>query len=355
MTYTLRASQDLSENQIFDILCQMVTRLPDLVISTAYARGTRGVRVGAFGAVTPVQVPAARRHSPLVVKMNQTRSQYKDFIREAQLLHSLNHTHIVSCPGMAWIPRWERVLILMPRLEVTLLDCMRHQQLPWSTGYRVCRQTGDALVYLHGQNIIHRDLTTSNIMLSCAPAGKAVIVDFGRAMNEGARNPNTQRIPGHSSHTMFGALVNLRLQSGDLRLAPEMFFGRHVAATGDIYGWGLLLLQALRGDPFWISWTNVPSCQFGLDCRPGQPHLSHYMTELEHIRSCIDYVPTWSMSDTVVCQTEPAALLEVQRLARSCLDLDPQQRPQTMSAALAVLRCLEPRLGVDNDEGHGCT
>ena len=345
VVYNLRAFHHQGEEQMLDVLCRTVARLADFVAITSMARLARGVRSGAFGTVVPIQMTAAQRHCHFVVKLNRKESQYEDFVREAELLHSLHHRHVVPCPGFACVEKWQRVLIVMPALQTTLLERMYQDPLPWSTGYRVCQQIGDALVYLHERRINHRDLTTSNIMLTPAWPVHAVLVDFGRAQHTGSRNPNTQRIPGHPSRPMFGSLVNLALQEGDLRLAPEMFFGQYVAVTGDIYCWGLLLLQALRGEPFWISWTNAPDCHFGLDCQHGSTrHSAPGLTEFGHIRSCIHHAPVWFIGDSLIRQAESGAICAAQSLARRCLDPDPRQRPQTMACALQQFQALESRL-----------
>ena len=43
---------------------------------------------------------------------------------EAELLHSLHHRHVVPCPGFACVEKWQRVLIVMPALQTTLLERM---------------------------------------------------------------------------------------------------------------------------------------------------------------------------------------------------------------------------------------
>ena len=68
----------------------------------------------------------------------------------------------------------------MPYVEGESLRArlQREGELPVPDAVRILRELVDALVYAHGQGLIHRDIKPDNVLLS---HGHAVVTDFGIA------------------------------------------------------------------------------------------------------------------------------------------------------------------------------
>ncbi len=103
------------------------------------------------------------------------------FEREAQALARLKHPHVVSIYRYGQLD--ELLYVAMEYIEGTDLQKLlaayhdRGELLPPAEVGRLIRQVCQALDYIHSQNIIHRDVKPSNIMLD--RQGQAVVTDFG--------------------------------------------------------------------------------------------------------------------------------------------------------------------------------
>lgn len=94
-----------------------------------------------------------------------------------------------------------------------------------------CGQILDGLKFLHGRNIVHRDLKCANIFIDPV-SGDIVIGDFGISRELGE---------GEAGQTVVGTPEYM---------APEMFEENH-SFPCDIYSFGMLLLEMLTMDtPF---------------------------------------------------------------------------------------------------------
>lgn len=92
----------------------------------------------------------------------------------------------------------------------------------------------NALEYLHGRDVVHRDLTPENILVSGRfPDVVPRLLDFGLAWSAGPRKAQT------------GAALAL----APLYAAPESLEGRRATAASDIYALGAILYEALSGAP----------------------------------------------------------------------------------------------------------
>lgn len=92
----------------------------------------------------------------------------------------------------------------------------------------------DALSHAHAENVVHRDVKPSNILVPerpSSPASLAKLTDFGVA-----------RIVGGDSLTRTGDVVGTAAY-----MAPEQAEGRDVGAPADLYALALVLYEGLTG------------------------------------------------------------------------------------------------------------
>lgn len=78
--------------------------------------------------------------------------------------------------------------------------------LPFQTVIRYGTQIASALTHAHGRNIVHRDLKSSNIIIT--PEGLVKVLDFGLArrivvepQDEGTRSINTLETAATTRHS----------------------------------------------------------------------------------------------------------------------------------------------------------
>ena len=89
----------------------------------------------------------------------------EDFIREVNVMHSLNHQHLVKLHGVCLGPQHMMVTELAPL--GALLDYLHknYSKTLISTLHLYSRQLAEAMAYLESKSFIHRDIALRNIFL----------------------------------------------------------------------------------------------------------------------------------------------------------------------------------------------
>lgn len=105
-------------------------------------------------------------------------------------------------------------------------------------------QIAGALAHAHGRGIVHRDMKSSNLMVT--PEGLVKILDFGLARRVATGTPEAQKTE------TFGAFQSGDTISGTLMyMPPEVLRGEEADARGDIWALGVVLYEAAAGQlPF---------------------------------------------------------------------------------------------------------
>lgn len=159
-----------------------------------------------------------------------------DLLREAFIGVTLEHANIVQVLDLG--EHEGRYFIVMEYVRglsfgQLLGDAeVRATRLPRELVTRVIAQVADALDHVHaiGHGIIHRDVSSSNILLGLD--GRVKLADFGVAVLTGEAKD--------------GAVVGKPAY-----LPPESFEGIAPAQAWDVYALGIVLWKALAGrDPF---------------------------------------------------------------------------------------------------------
>jgi serine/threonine protein kinase len=105
------------------------------------------------------------------------------FEREAKVLYQINHSQIPRF--LAWLPQAGRLFIVQEFIQgQTYLEILQNRQT-LAQGFSVpeimhlLQGILPVLRYLHERNILHRDISPANIMLSENQARGPILIDFG--------------------------------------------------------------------------------------------------------------------------------------------------------------------------------
>ncbi|KAK0577277.1 hypothetical protein LWI29_030652 [Acer saccharum] len=174
----------------------------------------------------------------LAVKiLKQSEDVLKEFVLEIEIITTLHHKNIISLLGFCFED--DNLLLVYDFLSRGSLEENLHgnnkDQLAfgWNERYKVAVGVGEALDYLHrgsAQPVIHRDVKSSNILLS--DDFEPQLSDFGLAK---WASISSSHITCTDVAGTFGYL------------APEYFMYGKVNDKIDVYAFGVVLLELLSG------------------------------------------------------------------------------------------------------------
>jgi eukaryotic-like serine/threonine-protein kinase len=215
------------------------------------------------------------------------------FLREARAASALDHPGVATVYDV--VEADDTVYLAMACIDGdTVGELAAGHPLPPIEVVRIAEAVAEALAHAHGRGVLHRDITSRNIMV--ARDGRVVVLDFGLALP-----PEATRLT--SASTLLGTVAYM---------APEVACGRPADARSDLYGLGVVMYEALTGAP--------PFCG-------ERAEAVLYMAVHEPPE------PPGTRTTGI-----PPAL---ERLVLRLLSKDPEQRPQTATELAAALRGLE--------------
>jgi serine/threonine-protein kinase len=205
----------------------MISTLGRYKIVSEIGQGAMGV---VYKAVDPI---IDRTVAIKTINLNLSRQELEEyearFQQEIKAAGRLNHPNIVTIYDVG---KTEQVAYMaMEFLEgQELKDMIASGNLPASEQVvDIISQVADGLWFAHQQDIVHRDVKPSNIMV--LKGGIAKITDFGIA-----------RLPNSAVKTMTGLIL------GSPRyMSPEQVIGKTIDARSDIFSLGVVLYEALTG------------------------------------------------------------------------------------------------------------
>ncbi|MGA8036227.1 MAG: protein kinase [Candidatus Acidiferrales bacterium] len=220
------------------------------------------------------------------------------FQREAQVLASLNHTHIASIYGLedsSGVSALVMELVEGP----TLAERIHQGALPIDEALPIARQIAEALECAHERGIIHRDLKPANIKLT--NDGKVKVLDFGlaKALQDDTSGTDISNSP---TLTMGSTKAGIILGTAAY-MSPEQAKGRSADRRADIWSFGVVLYEMLTGEQ-----------AFGGE------------TVSDSLAAVIKDTPDWA---ELPVSTPP----RIRELIQRCLQKDPKQRLQAIGDA----------------------
>ena len=146
---------------------------------------TEELGVGSYGAVCKAmcdELPCAAKilHRTLFqFTAPGTTSVMRKFEQECRLLSAIKHPHIVQYLGTYHDPESRLPVLLMELMDESLTRFLErsHEPLPYHTEVNFCHDIALALSYLHSNGIVHRDLSSNNVLLIAG--SRAKVTDFG--------------------------------------------------------------------------------------------------------------------------------------------------------------------------------
>ena len=170
----------------------------NLHVHTSKVLGT-----GSYGSV----VKATLDHLPCAAKILHTIFFRSDdpgavdfatrFDQECAILQELKHPCIVQFLGVVQDPTNRRPILLMELMEESLTGFLERSatSLPYHVQVNITHDIALALVYLHGNSVIHRDLSSNNVLLNAG--SRAKVTDFGMSkMVEATPRSKITQCPG---------------------------------------------------------------------------------------------------------------------------------------------------------------
>ena len=162
------------------------------------------------------------------------------FMREAQVLASLNHSNIASIYGVE-----DRALIMELVEGQTLAERIKQGAIPEQDALEFARQIADGLQAAHDKGIVHRDLKPANIKIT--PGGTIKLLDFGLAKADG---PWTTTTSVDEAPTLTVASTGAGVILGTAAyMAPEQARGRNVDKRADVWAFAVIVYEMLTGAP----------------------------------------------------------------------------------------------------------
>ncbi len=235
-------------------------------------------------------------------KANDRSAQHR-LLREAQALARLSHPNLVTVFDVG---RHEGQVYLAMELVAgrTMRVWVEEQAPPWRAVLEAWICVGRALVVVHAEGLVHRDVKPDNVIVG--NDGRTRLVDFGlaREVGEATSRPDLEMgLTARESHSGSGprlreTITRSRAVVGTpAYLAPEQRMGEPAGPAADQYGFCVSLYEGLYG------------------CRPPGP-----------------------VSEGLVRVPEAAAVpIAVRRALSRGLSMDPRARFPTMESLLAAL------------------
>jgi hypothetical protein len=182
--------------------------------------------------------PHFERDVAIKVFKRQDEEMLRRFMREARLMASLRNTHLMPIydTGEDTVEGMPQYYIVMPAMSGgTLRARIRRSPLTLAEACHYLDDIADALDYVHGQGIIHRDIKSSNVLLDADE--RCYLADFGiaRTSTDATQLTSTGNVLGTVDY-----------------VAPELFEPHRKAdVLSDLYSLGVLLFEMVTGQlPF---------------------------------------------------------------------------------------------------------
>ncbi|CAK9154254.1 unnamed protein product [Ilex paraguariensis] len=265
----------------------------EILRSTNDFDATYCIGQGGYGTVYKATLPLDKIVAVKKLHSLSEMEDHKGFLNEVRALTEIRHRNIVKFFGFCSHARHSFLIyeyLERGSLSTTLSVEDEAKKLDWPKRVNIVKGVARALSYMHhdcSPPIVHRDITSSNILLDTEY--EACVSDFGTAKLLKLDSSNWSALAGTYGY-----------------IAPELASTLKVTEKCDVYSFGVLTLEVMKGN------------------HPGDYITSFLSPSAENIQ----------LKD-VLDQRLPAPSLEVEEevvvyiieLAKTCLHVDPKFRP----------------------------
>jgi serine/threonine protein kinase len=277
---------------------------------------TPGTRLGPYEILSPIgaggmgevyRARDTRLERTVAVKilaphLSASPETHHRFEREAKTISRLSHPHICALHDVGSQDGVE--YLVMEYLEgETLADRLARGPLSLEQTLRYGQEIADALDKAHRQGIVHRDLKPGNVMLT---ASGVKLLDFGLAKAMAPVSPPSSltALPTQQGLTEEGTILGTYQY-----MAPEQLEGKDADARTDIWALGCTLYEMATGKSAFAASSRA---------------------------SLITAI--MSSDPAPISSLQPMSPAALDRLARTCLAKDPEDRWQSAADIRRELR-----------------
>ncbi|XP_022983185.1 putative leucine-rich repeat receptor-like serine/threonine-protein kinase At2g24130 isoform X1 [Cucurbita maxima] len=267
----------------------------------------------------------------VAVKVLHTQSgnSTKSFHRECEVLKRIRHRNLIRIITACSLPDFKALVLpymangsldshLYPHSPASLASCSSDLNLIQRVN--ICSDIAEGMAYLHHHSpvrVIHCDLKPSNVLLKDDMT--ALVSDFGisRLMTPGIGSGAAAENMGKSTANMLTGSIGY--------IAPEYGFGSTASMKGDVYSFGVLVLEMVtRKRPIDDMFDEGLSLHKWVK--------SHYYGRVEKVVDCSLQRVSRDESPEVKKMWE-VAIRELIELGLLCTQESPSTRPTMLDAA----------------------
>lgn len=272
---------------------------------------------GAFGVVVEVEVNglrcAAKKLHAILLETNPLEREgiTSRFVEECFQHSRQRHPNIVQLLGVHFpSPEASLPLMVLELMEMSLSTCLeKHPGLPIELKNEILVDVAQGLLHLHNQNppIIHRDLTSNNVLLSRHLTAKIADLGVARIVNvsPSLRSSKLTKQPGTVAYMPPEAMSSVPSYNTKL----------------DVFSFGVLVLHVCTD-----KWP-LPSAEFVQS--PGNAEVYRRVSEVDRRRQYLEELGQEHPHMQLICR---------------CLNNRPESRP-TAWEMLAFLRTVTKEVG----------
>ena len=171
-----------------------MSEVPDIFIELDGQFGYQRVQIhqlkvlgtGSYGSVVKASLDdlpcAAKILHQIIMRSNDpgTRDFAARYDQECRLLRDLKHPCIVQFLGLVETPHTHQPILLMELMEESLTSFLERDTthlLPFYLQVNITHNISLALAYLHANGVIHRDMSSNNVLIDAGTRAK--VTDFG--------------------------------------------------------------------------------------------------------------------------------------------------------------------------------
>ena len=189
------------------------------------------------------------------------RLNLKRFQQEAQAASHLAHPNIIVVHEYGIVEGTSQPFIVMDYLVgKSLSEVLKEENyFDEKRAVQIFLQACDALEHAHQKGVLHRDLKSSNIILTDRGGRKDIVtvVDFGIAKFMPSSGKQPERLT--QTGEIFGSPIYM---------SPEQCLGQPLDARSDIYSMGVLMYESLTGLPPLMGNTIIDTMQQHVSTKP---------------------------------------------------------------------------------------